>query len=151
LRGEAPDTRIPLHARVFVAPMGGFETYLMAALTTKKVPLVVVGQREQADFEIVGVSESQKPGWVRNIVGETGTDEQASIVVKDVRSGVLAFAYATNLKNSFHGKQSAAESCAKHLKDKIEHDAKTQLVQTTPAALSPSVTRPGRDAKPVEG
>src|SRR2546430_11596745 len=121
---EAPDTRIPTHARAFVAPMNGFETYLIAAFTTKKIPLTVVGERDHADFEIAGASESQKPGWVRNLVGENGTDEQASIVVTNVRTGVVAFGYAVNLKDSLRGKQSAAESCAKHLKDKLEQDAK---------------------------
>jgi hypothetical protein len=98
-----PDVRIPPGSNVFIAPMNGFDAYLIAAFTTKKVPLRVVGAREQADFELVGVSESQKPGWVRNIIGETGTDEQASIVMKSVRTGDVAFGYAVNMMNVVHG------------------------------------------------
>jgi hypothetical protein len=29
------------------------------------------------------------------------------------------FAYAVNKKNSLHGRQSAAEACAKHMKDVV--------------------------------
>jgi hypothetical protein len=31
----------------------------------KKVPVVVVNAREQADLEITGVSDSQKVGWAK--------------------------------------------------------------------------------------
>jgi hypothetical protein len=141
-QGDVGDSRtIPPRSKVFIAPMNGFETYLVAAFTTKKVPLTVVADRDQADFEIVGVSDSQKPGWVRTLVkGDTGTDEQASIAVKNLHSGVLAFGYAVNLKDSFRGKQSAAESCAKHLKDKIEQDAKTMPTQPLIVAVASTVT-----------
>src|SRR5215813_14353958 len=53
------ETLIPSGSKVFVVPMEGFETYLIAALTKKKTPLRVVSKREDADFEIVGNSESQ--------------------------------------------------------------------------------------------
>src|SRR6266850_646748 len=138
---DDPDSRIPPGSKVFLAPMNGFDTYLIAALTNKNVPLTIVIDRDHADFEIVGVSDSQRPGWVRTLVkGDTGTDEEASIAVKNIRTGVVAFGYAVNLKDSFRGKQSAAESCAKHLKDKIEHDAKTLPEKDRPVVTASSNT-----------
>src|SRR5687767_13032253 len=59
------ETLIPSGSKVFNAPMEGFETYHIAALTKKKTPLRVVSKREDADFEIVGNSESQKAGWAK--------------------------------------------------------------------------------------
>src|SRR5436305_1819948 len=72
---EPPDLTIPAGARVFVAPMDGFGTYVAAAVIEKKVPVAVVKDRSQADFEIDGGAESSKPGWARIIfLQQTATD-----------------------------------------------------------------------------
>jgi hypothetical protein len=62
-QAQAPtqaQTKIPAGAKVFVAPMGGFETPLKKAIADKKVPIEIVEQREQAEYEITGTSESRK-------------------------------------------------------------------------------------------
>lgn len=109
-------------ARVFVHPMSdAFDSYFKAALTKKKVPVVVVDTREAADLEIKGTSETQKASAAKKIfMGSWHSDEQASISVTSVQSGQVVFAYSVNKKNSAHGKQSSAEACAKHLKEAIE-------------------------------
>ena len=109
-------------AKVFVQPMkDGFDGYFKAALAKKKVPVVVVSTREEADYEITGTSESQKAGAAKKIfMGSWHSDEQASISVAGIKSGEIVFAYAANKKNSAHGKQTTAEACAKHLKEAIE-------------------------------
>jgi len=120
---NAPDTGklIPKSASVYIAPMNGFETYLISALDKKQVPLTVVGDRTKADFEITGNADSQKAGWAKTIVsGSSRSTEEASINVTNLKSGTVVFAYNVNKDNSFHGKQSTAEACAKHLKEKIE-------------------------------
>ena len=53
-------------------------------------------------------------------MGSWHSRESASIKVANLKSGVIAFAYSYNTDNSAHGKKSSAESCAKHLKEKIE-------------------------------
>ena len=117
----ATTTAIPIGSKVFVAPMAGFESYLIAALDKKKVPLTVVTDKSLADFEITGASESQKAGWAKMaFTGSIHSSEEASINVANLKTGTIAFAYAVNKGNSVHGKQSAAEACAKHLKEKME-------------------------------
>jgi len=37
-------------ARVFIEKMNGFDDYLMAALHTKQVPVVIVTDKAKADF-----------------------------------------------------------------------------------------------------
>jgi hypothetical protein len=54
-------TKIPAHAKVYIAPMGGFETPLKKAIADKKVPIEIVEQREQAEYEITGTSDSKRP------------------------------------------------------------------------------------------
>jgi hypothetical protein len=116
-----PESRVPPNSKVYIAPSGGFETYLAAAFTKKKVPVSVVTDREKADFEIKFVGESTKVGWARTVfMGQVGTDEEGSLTVTNIKTSVLAFAYAVNKKGSARGKQSAAEACAKHIKEKIE-------------------------------
>jgi hypothetical protein len=122
---QAITKKIPFNAKVYVAPMEGFETYIMAAIMKKEVPVQVVTDREKADYEIRGTSETEKAGWAKVIfTGQTKSNEQASITLVDIKSGEVVFAYAANKSSAFRGKQTAAESCAKHLKDFVEKPGK---------------------------
>jgi hypothetical protein len=106
--------------KVYINSMDGFGSYIAAAFRVKGVPLVVVARRAAADYEVVGQSESQKAGWAKMIfLKQTGSREEASISVVDLRTSEVVFAYNYNMGNSYHGKQSAAESCAKHLAETI--------------------------------
>jgi hypothetical protein len=120
--GTAESKAIPPHSKVFITPIeGGFDTYLSAALVKKQVPLTVVVMKEKADFEITGIAESEKAGWAKMLfLGSGQSNEQASIKVVNLKTGVVAFAYAANKGSAARGKQSAAESCAKHLKARME-------------------------------
>lgn len=112
---------IPAQSKLYIAPMNGFETELRTAMEAKKVPLQFVSEREQADFELKGSAESQKAGAAKKIImGSWHSKEEASIQVFDVKSSEMVYAYSYHNDNSMHGKKSAAESIAKHLKDKVE-------------------------------
>jgi hypothetical protein len=115
------ETLIPAGSKVFIAPMAGYETFLRAAIEKKKVPVEIVSDKVAADFEITGTSESQKAGVAKILImGSWHSNEQSSITVTNLKTGIAAFGYTANKQNSAHGKQSSAESCAKHLKEKIE-------------------------------
>jgi hypothetical protein len=112
---------IPAGAKVFLEPMGGFETYLKAAMTKKKVQLQIVEDKTQADFIITGHSESQKASTAKKaIMWNFHSNEDASVNVSNLKTGEVVFAYEAHKDSSAHGQQSTAEACAKHLKDKIE-------------------------------
>jgi hypothetical protein len=119
--GFAGDVKVvPAGSRVFVEASDGFDTYLAAALQKKKVPVVLVADRERADYELQGVSDHQKAGWAKVVfLGQIHSDEQASVKLVEIKSGEIVFAYAVNKKNSLHGRQTAAEACAKHMKDVV--------------------------------
>lgn len=111
---------IPPGSRVFIAPMGGFEADLKAALNKRQVPLEIVGDREKADYEITGQSESQKASTAKKIIQwDWRSTEEASINVANIKSGEVVFAYSVHKPSSAHGKRSAAEACAKHLKEVV--------------------------------
>jgi hypothetical protein len=113
--------KIPANSKVFLAPMGGFEDDLKAAIQAKKVPVVLVTDKDQADYEITGTSETEKAGTAKKVIMlNWHSNEQASITVTDRKSGEVVFAYSVNKKSSAHGKRSTAEACAKHLKDEIQ-------------------------------
>jgi hypothetical protein len=120
--GQGQGGQIHSGAKVFIAPMtNGFDTYLRAALEKKKVPVVVVADKSMAQFEIAGASESQKAGAAKIILmGDWHSTEDASIQVANLASGEVVFAYSVHEQSSNRGRQSAAESCAKHLKEKID-------------------------------
>ena len=117
-----PNQILPAGARLFVAPMqNGFETYVIAGLHEKKVPVVVITIREKADFELTGVSETDQAGWAKMLfMGNDSTNETASVKVVNLKSGEVVFAYSVKKGSSARGKQSAGESVAKHIKQKIE-------------------------------
>jgi hypothetical protein len=115
------DKKIPANSKIFIAPMGGFENDLKAAIESKKVPVVLVADKDQADYEIAGTAESEKAGAVKKaVMWNWHSNEQASITVTEHKSGEVVFAYSVNKKSSTHGKRSTAEACAKHLKEQIE-------------------------------
>jgi hypothetical protein len=113
--------KIAANSKVFLAPMGGFENDLKSAIEKKKVPIVLVGDKDQADYVITGTSETEKAGAAKKVIMlNWHSNEQASITVTDNKSGDVVFAYSVNKNSSAHGKRSTAEACAKHLKDQIE-------------------------------
>ena len=116
------DAKIPQGSRFFIGAIeGGYDIYLAAAIHKKKVPIIIVTDRTKADFELSGVTESEKAGWAKTIfMGNTNTNEQASIKVVNLKTGTVVFGYNVNKSSSARGKQSSSESCAKHLKEKIE-------------------------------
>lgn len=110
--------KVPAGSKVFVATMGGFETPLKKAIKDKKVPLAIVEQREQAEYEITGASESKKASTTKKIIlGSWHSDEEASIKVASLKTGEIVYAYSVHKQDSTHGQRSTAEACAKHLKD----------------------------------
>jgi hypothetical protein len=115
-------TKIPAGSKVYVAPMeGGFENFVIAGIQKKQVPVVVVVDRSKADFEITGIAESEKAGWAKMLfLGSQQSKEQASIKVAKISDGSVVFGYSVHKGNSYKGKQSAGEACAKHLKEAIE-------------------------------
>ena len=113
---------IPAGARVFIGPIeGGYDIYLAAAMHNKQVPIVMVTDRAKADFELSGVSETEKAGWAKIVFwGNTSSNEQASIKIVNLKTGTVVWGYNVNKSSSARGKQSSSEACAKHLKAKIE-------------------------------
>jgi hypothetical protein len=114
---------LPKGARIFVAPISnGFETYITAGIEKKKVPVVVVADRSKADYELTGVSDSDKAGWAKMLfLGSQSTNESASMKIVNLKTGDVVFAYSVNKTNSARGKQSAGEAVAKHINEKIEN------------------------------
>jgi hypothetical protein len=116
------NAKIPAGSRLFIGPIeGGYDIYLSAAMHKKEVPVVIIADKSKADFELSGVSESEKAGWAKTLFwGNTSTAEQASVKIVNLKTGTVVWGYNVNKGSSARGKQSSAEACAKHLKDKIE-------------------------------
>jgi len=120
--GQAANKVIPPNSKVFIAPMpDGFDEFLRAAIEKKKVRLEIVTDKDKADFQITGQSETQKASTAKKVImWDWRSNEQASVQVTNLKTSEVAFAYSVNKVSSAHGKKSSAEACAKHLKEKIE-------------------------------
>lgn len=126
---------IPRNAKVYIAPFipenpdnlqaDGFEHYLAAALRKKDVPLIIVADRSLADFMIEGTADQRNPGWAKKIIlADFRRSTSASITVTNLRTGVVAYADASDRSSANRGLRSSAEKLAKYLKRKIEDDEK---------------------------
>jgi hypothetical protein len=117
----AASMKIVAGAKVYIAPMEGFESYLVAAFGKKKVQLIPVADQSQADYVIAGTSVDKKAGWAKMaFMGNIHSDNAASITMTDRRTGAIVYAYAVDKKSTLHGQQTTAEACAKHLQAHIE-------------------------------
>src|SRR6266700_555902 len=119
---EQSTKAIERSSRIYIAPIeGGFDTFLAAAIIKKQVPVIVVTDRAKADYEITGIANTEKAGWAKMLfMGVDNSNDLASIKVVEIKSSEVVYGYAVRKGNSYRGKQSAAEACAKHLKEKIE-------------------------------
>jgi hypothetical protein len=125
VRKVTDPTYIPGGSRVYVADISGlpgFENNLVAAFQKKRVNLIVVADRSQADFEINGFAEIQKAGWAKIIFKSGRPEAEASMQMVNLRSGVVAYAVASYKVDSRNGNKSTAEHLAKNLRQKMERD-----------------------------
>ncbi len=113
---------IPAGSKIFIDPLSdGYDVYLSAAIFNKHVPLLIVTDHSTADFEMSGVTESDRAGWAKMLfLGSQASSEEASIKIVNLKTEAVVWGYNVHKTNSVRGKQSSAEACAKHLKGKIE-------------------------------
>lgn len=118
-KSAAASGRVPQGAKIFIAPMAdGFDSYLKEAIAAKKVPVQIVDNRDLAEFEITGTSDSQKAGTAKKLImGNWHSREEASISLSNLKSSEVVWSYSVHKEASAHGKKSTAEACAKHFKD----------------------------------
>ena len=129
---DPADTRIPRNSKVYLAPMDGFEQYLAAALRKKSVPLLIVTDRADADFEITGTHEKKDAGWARIIFSRSSLPSaSASIQVVNLRTRVVVFADSSHRTYALRGERSTAEKLAKYLKRRMNKDAKKSRDNST--------------------
>jgi hypothetical protein len=113
---------IPSGSKIYVEPMDGFGQFVIAAITQKNTPLIPVMQKEDAEYQLKGQSDTEKAGWAKTIFINGGrSKEEASVMLVD-KQGTILWGYSVHKFSSFHGKQSTAESIAKHLKEIIASD-----------------------------
>lgn len=117
------ETKLPASSKIYVHPMDGFETYIAAAFQKKKVPVILVANREQADFEMKGNSERDKAGWSKRLFGSGRDAVRASIQISSIKSGTIVCAIASDKSDAWSGMKSAAEHIAKNVAKKIREDA----------------------------
>jgi hypothetical protein len=126
--------RIPLNSKIYIAPfksedaskpVEGFETYMAAALRKKGVPIIMVADRSQADFEIAGSADKKGAGFAKKwLMGDFRRSTSASLTVTNLRTGVIAYADSTDRASANKGLRSSAEKLAKYLKRKMMDDEK---------------------------
>jgi hypothetical protein len=136
---------IPRNSRVYIAsfksedtqkPVEGFESYMAAALRKKNVPLIMVNDRSQADFEITGSADKKGAGAAKKwLLGDFRKTTSASFTITNLHTNVVAYADASHRDSANKGLRSSAEKLAKYLKRKIEDDEKKMNLRHSGAAI----------------
>ena len=113
--------------KIYIAPQGGFESYLAGAFTKKDVPAQLLQTEEGADYILSPAPVQQKPesagGKIARCLfaycaGIEGS-QTASVTLIDVKTKAVVWAYNVK-KGGSSNFQSSAEACAKHLEAHIE-------------------------------
>jgi hypothetical protein len=130
---DATDIRIPRNSRVYIAPARGFEQYLAAAFRKKSVPLLIVVNREDADFEITATHDKEDASFARTYEwGLLHGSADASIQIVNLRTGVVVFADSSSRVIAWRGERSTAEKLAKYLKRRMEKDERSVEARRPP-------------------
>ena len=116
--GQTPT--IKSGSTVYIEPADGFETFLAAAMIEYKVPLVVVADKEKAEYIIrCNAQGTQQAGGgvLGSLMGgapttSTWSEVSASFSVIDPRSSQVVFAGSASRERSLKG---AAQVCAGYL------------------------------------
>ena len=141
----AQSVQLKSGSTVYIEPMNGYETYLAAAFAKNHVPLIVVADENKAAYIIrstLSHTQISQPAVVINNTNGDNNDAydrgvqmamadraargitSAGISVIDRTSSQLVFAYSVGKDRNTNQVQSAAEACAKHLKEFIEKSEK---------------------------
>lgn len=118
---------MPVNSKIFIAEMPeDFNTYMAAALKDVEIKLLIVTDKEKADFEMSGGAKpSQRNSWARVIfAGQTGSKESASVTISNIKSSVVVFSAASDRSNARRGLRSVANKMARELRDKMKDDIK---------------------------
>lgn len=116
-------SRIPANSKVYVHPMeGGFETYVVAAILKKRIPLVIVNERELADIEIKGTMEKQKASWAKTIFISPFPAIDSTMQMINVKTGVVVYSISSTKYSANRGRKGSAEHLAKNLAKKMQLD-----------------------------
>jgi hypothetical protein len=110
--GSASATAGP--PRIYIEDIGGFGTYLAAALQKKRVPLTVVDSKSQAYYTLDGSFDSAKGGFL----GSGGVS--ASVRLIRTVDHVVIWAYSVNRTGGLETREHAAEACAGKLKSYLK-------------------------------
>ena len=147
--GFAQAQQIKSGATVYIEPMDGYGTYLATAFMKKHVPLIVVADKDKAEYIIASTVAHKSGGQPAVVVNnmnvnnggndsfEKGMEQaqarraargttSASISVIDAQSSQIVFAYCVGKNANTNQVQSTAEACAKHLKAKCFYRTRPQ-------------------------
>jgi hypothetical protein len=144
----AQSTPMPSGSTVFIEPMGGYESYLAAAIVKKHAPIVIVTDKAKAQYlitsSVIQKAANQPALVINNSVSNGSNNTQrsgnlagypmpgsfgqtnVSISVIDGGTSQVIFAYAVGNSRANNQIQSTAEACAKHLKEFIEKSEKAK-------------------------
>ena len=109
--------------------MERFDKLLSQSITKHKIPVVLVEEREKADFVMSGEAHLKTPNWIKGTLFAT-PHGKGNISIKDARTGNEVFAYKftrvdTN-KTDYQVYQTWANACAGHLKKAMKNEVKRE-------------------------
>jgi hypothetical protein len=109
--------------KLHIAPTeDGFEVYIAAAMSKKKVPVRLVENAEDAEYVLrTSQIEVQKVGTGNKLINClfaycAGNEDRANTSVQLVKEGEIVWSYSVNKGRGQKNRQSMAEAIAKHFK-----------------------------------
>jgi hypothetical protein len=114
-------------ATIYIESTDGYETYLAAALMKENVPVVIVTQKEQADYIVTGRVVHNEPSHAAVVINNSAS---ASVDTSDDNHGNQSFSQGMAMGQAAVASRKAAKAALGHSDATISvEDAKsTQIV-----------------------
>jgi hypothetical protein len=116
-------TFVPANAKIYVDAATGFDAYLSEAAARNHVAITLTTQKNDADYEFDAISGGQRLAASNWSTLWSPRNGKASIRLVDLSNSGLVFACAVERSGATHTPQSAATSCAKHLRAAVKRSA----------------------------
>src|SRR5215207_6350395 len=132
---QAPAACVPINSKIYIAEMpGGFHKLMASAIKEGHTKLIIVTERDKADFEIKedAADESKSEGWDPAIFVNHRSENSIGISLVNMKTGLAVFSASFNFSSASQrddivrsAKRSFATRTARMLRDKVRSDAKT--------------------------
>ena len=132
--GNLTTNCLPVNSKIYIAQMpGDFHKFMTSALKDVHAQLLIVTERDKADFEMKDAAEESKPEGPGSpiFVNHSGSDESIRLTVANIKTSNIVFSAMAffpippDRDIAKRAKRDVANRMARAIRDKLKKDEKS--------------------------